>query len=48
MKSKDVIISIKDEVIKEQKDNVVSKEKDNAQMHDVISTLTRQNETLTK
>jgi hypothetical protein len=48
MKSKEMIISSKDEVIKELKGNVVSKEKDNAQLHDVISTLTRQNETLTK
>jgi hypothetical protein len=48
MKSKDMIIDSKDEVIKELKDNVVSKEKDNAQLHDVISTLTKQNETLTK
>jgi hypothetical protein len=48
MKSKNVIISSKDEVIKELKGNVVSKEKDNAQLHDVISALTRQNETLTK
>jgi hypothetical protein len=48
MKSKDTIIGSKDEVIKELKRNVDSKEKDNAQLHDVISTLTKQNETLTK
>jgi hypothetical protein len=48
MKSKDTIISSKDEVIDELKRNVNSKEKDNAQLHDVISTLTKQNETLTR